>query len=719
MPFAPYFRPSSEAYHAEIPKADVSNRNLWYQLHERTTHIEGGNNGDVNATTDKYDGKSHVSDILQQYVDYTSDRDLLGNPRFIGNKVDNGCFETWSTGAMTSSGVAPNVLFADTDADNYNGQNYPHEGSVVYLQSGGKLVCKNTTDESGDIKHYFTDANPLRPGYLLAMEGGSLYGQGNWIDLRYVAAERTIGGQIGGQDVGQYALLSLPFDMDYRSAGVSPETMPFVTTTTYDSDNNNISETAVAPFDRYEYDGEARSHYQYSFAESNSSLWKPLASDNVRKANEGMLIDRGQAAISEKLRFTAYGATVSDYPYHESADKDYVTLTQYDDRDSDSGGSDFTSVYNMGWNLKGMPYLISNYPAYQLMDDGTYAMNVPHVVYTMKSDGSYDVAKQSWTSASWTSGTSSSSIENTLSPGVAFFTQTATLNPTENLHFAQLQYPSGSSSPANTRSAVTISLAPSPVATRGLSDEEGNLNSSPNLGVVARSAGEVCLLPIENIFNDDTSDDTSSLVYTINRDGAKFMSMNPSIPDIAVCGVGGEMLSLAGAAPMETEISVATRVGTTGRYTFSLDRSAGVSPAPIAVWLKDYHTGIVTNLMEEDYTTEINAGCAQAAGETPTLPEASASPLLTAGRFSVTIGGMRPELGGRNDDGTGWTISIRGNHVTVSGLSTDEDVLFYTTDGILRHSAPVFLGTCEAELTPGVYVVRAEGKSKVIGLMTR
>lgn len=85
----------------------------------------------------------------------------------------------------------------------------------------------------------------------------------------------------------------------------------------------------------------------------------------------------------------------------------------------------------------------------------------------------------------------------------------------------------------------------------------------------------------------------------------------------------------------------------------------------------------------------------------------------------MTIGGMRPELGGRNDDVAGWTISIRGNHVTVSGLSTDEDVLFYSTDGILRHSAPAFLGTCEAELTPGVYVVRAEGKSKVIGLMTR
>ena len=101
MPFAPYFRPSSTAYHGKIPAEDVSNRNLWYQLHERTTNIEGGKNGTSKDTADKYDGKSHVSENLQQYVDYTSDRDLLGNPRFIGSNVDNGCFETWSTGAMT------------------------------------------------------------------------------------------------------------------------------------------------------------------------------------------------------------------------------------------------------------------------------------------------------------------------------------------------------------------------------------------------------------------------------------------------------------------------------------------------------------------------------------------------------------------------------------------------------------------------------------------
>ena len=344
----------------------------------------------------------------------------------------------------------------------------------------------------------------------------------------------------------------------------------------------------------------------------------------------------------------------------------------------------------MGWNLKGMPYLISRYPIYQKMGDGSYAMNVPHVIYTMEPKGSY-VTKRSWES------------DNTLSPGDAFFTQTATINDVEKLHFAQLFYTSSATpNTASTRSALNISLSSA--------DATGE-DAYRSVGV-SHAAGVVSLQPVDN-----TSDEYASLVYSINRDGAKFMSMNSAIPDIAVCGAGGEMMSLVGAAPVETEISVATRVGTTGRYTFSLDRSTGVSTTE--VWLKDYQTGIVTNLMEDDYSTEITAGvpvgCAQAAGETPTLPEAA----LTTGRFSLTIGGMRPDIGGWDESGAGWTISINHCHVSVSGLSTDSDVLFYTTDGILRHRVPSFLGTCETELSPGVYVVRAEGSNKVIGLMTR
>lgn len=669
MPFAPYLRHSSVAYHNEIPASDMSNRNLWYQLHERTDNIEGGDNGTSG------DGKSHISSSLQQFVDYTTDRDLLGNPRLIGNNVDKGCFETWwSKGAMTESGsVVPNVLYADADPDNYNGQNYPHEGSVVYLQKDGNLIC----DVKSDNSPYFTKDNPLRPGYVLASEGGSLYGQGNTIDLRYVAVERTI--------EGQYSLVSLPFDMNYKTGNA--DVMPFVTTTTYDKNNNNVTEEAVAPFYRYEYDGEARSNYKYSFAESDSPCWEPLSTD-IRTANEGMLIDRGSTATEQTLRFTAYGAKAADDPdahylYRESADKDnYVTLTQYDDRTSTNGGADFTftSVYNMGWNLKGMPYLISNYPVYKKMDEGTYAMNVPHVIYTMEPDGSY-VTKRSWYA------------DNTLSPGEAFFTQTATINKEEHLHFAQLFYTSSATpNTGNTRSALNISLSSA--------DATGE-DAYRSVGV-SHAAGVVSLQPVDN-----TSDEYASLVYSINRDGAKFMSMNPAIPDIAVCGAGGEMMSLVGAAPVEKEISLATRVGSTGRYTFSLDKSVGVSPATTEVWLKDYQTGIVTNLMEDDYTAEITVG------------ENPASPVLTTGRFSLTIGGVRPDIGERDESGARWTISINRCHVTVSGLSTDSDVLFYTTDGILRHRATPFLGKCEAELPPGVYVVRAEGNSKVIGLVRR
>ena len=305
----------------------------------------------------------------------------------------------------------------------------------------------------------------------------------------------------------------------------------------------------------------------------------------------------------------------------------------------------------------------------------------------MKPDGSY-VTKQSWVSP-----TPSSTDKNTLSPGEAFFTQTATINKEEHLHFAQLFYTSSASTnTASTRSALNISL----------SSADATGEDAYRSGGVSHAAGVVSLQPVDN-----TSDEYASLVYSINRDGAKFMSMNPAIPDIAVCGAGGEMMSLVGAAPVEKEISLATRVGTTGRYTFSLDKSTGVSPATTEVWLKDYQTGIVTNLMEEAYTAEITAG------ETP------ASPVLTTGRFSLTIGDMRPDIGGREENSARWTISINRCHVTVSGLSTDSDVLFYTTDGILRHRVPSFLGTCETELSPGVYVVRAEGSNKVIGLMTR
>lgn len=537
MPFAPYFRPSATAYHNEIPETDLHNRNLWYQLHERTPNIEGGDNGATINAEGRYDGKGLVAADLQQYVDFASDRDLLGNPRVVGDKVDNGCFETWSTGTHAS----PSTIHANTATASYNGHHYPHEWSVVYLQTGGNLVC-----DVADNDKAFTADNPLRPGYLLAMEGGSLYGQGNSIRLRYVAAERTVG--------GQYALVSLPFDMNYKAV---EGRMPFVTATTYEAlPGDAVSETAVDAFSRYYYDGEARSNYKYNFSSDDSQCWKNLTED-LRDANDGILVDRGADAASEVLRFTAYGETATTYPYQEDGDDKTVILTQYDDRESTGGAADFTSVYNMGWNLKGMPYLISDYRLYEAIPaGGAYAMNVPHVIYTMNDGGNYS-SLQSWGDGS------------TLSPCNAFFTQTSVLGPEENLRFAV---------PAFTETAA-------PALQR------------PVLNVYGAGYGqdEVVIMP---------SPDEGGLDYVYGNDAVKMSALNDTLPQISVEGASGVGLSLLSHAPVGQSIPLSVSVKGDGDYTFSLPFKDDFL-AYGSVLLKDSSSGAEVDLMSTDYTASI------------------------------------------------------------------------------------------------------------------
>ena len=539
MPFAPYFRPSATAYHNEIPETDLHNRNLWYQLHERTPNIEGGDNGATINAEGRYDGKGLVAADLQQYVDFASDRDLLGNPRVVGDKVDNGCFETWSTGTHAS----PSTIHADTATASYNGHHYPHEWSVVYLQTGGNLVCDVADNDKAP---HFTAGNPLRPGYLIAMEGGSLYGQGNSIRLRYVAAERTVG--------GQYALVSLPFDMNYKAV---EGRMPFVTATTYEAlPGDAVSETAVDAFSRYYYDGEARSNYKYNFSSDDSQCWKNLTED-LRDANDGILVDRGADAASEVLRFTAYGETATTYPYQEDGDDKTVILTQYDDRESTGGAADFTSVYNMGWNLKGMPYLISDYRLYEAMPaGGAYAMNVPHVIYTMNDEGNYS-SLQSWGDGS------------TLSPCNAFFTQTSVLGPEENLRFAV---------PAFTETAA-------PALQR------------PVLNVYGAGYGqdEVVIMP---------SPDEGGLDYVYGNDAVKMSALNDTLPQISVEGASGVGLSLLSHAPVGQSIPLSVSVKGEGDYTFSLPFKDDFL-AYGSVLLKDSSSGAEVDLMSTDYTASI------------------------------------------------------------------------------------------------------------------
>ena len=321
----------------------------------------------------------------------------------------------------------------------------------------------------------------------------------------------------------------------------------------------------------------------------------------------------------------------------------------------------------MGWNLKGMPYLISNYPSHKVMDDGTYAMNVPHVIYNMDDDGSY-ITRQSWTDGC------------TLSPGDAFFTQTATVNADENLRFSLLLYTTPATPSPAKRKAVGVVLS-------------AGEKSSPS----------AVLLPSEPSEGD--------LRYTVNRDGAKFMSMDATIPEIAVCGAAGVPMSLVGAAPVETEMALATSVPEDGLYTFSLDRNQDWQPGVTAVWLKDNQKGKVVDLLKEDYVVEMDADVEPEA--TRSISEGKAAYGLRSGRFTVKLGGLSPE-DGKADGGTQWKISVDNLHLTVSGLGADTYVSVYSPDGIVRYSGTSSLGIFETDVLPGIYIIRAEGKSRKI-----
>ena len=60
-----------------------------------------------------------------------------------------------------------------------------------------------------------------------------------------------------------------------------------------------------------------------------------------------------------------------------------------------------------------------------------------------------------------------------------------------------------------------------------------------------------------------------------------------------------------------------------------------------------------------------------------------------------------------NADDEQWKLNVSHCHVMVSNLLEDAEVGIYSLDGILRYSGMSFLGECEFDVAPGVYVVRS------------
>jgi hypothetical protein len=463
-----------------------------------------------------------LPDRSKDYVDFSTDRDLLGNPRTLGDAVDMGCFETWSIADGESSNA--------TATDNH----YPHEGSVVYI--GKKASLSLGENAKSQI---FTGENAFMPGYLLLKSGASLYGNGNVIHAAYVAAERSFPKGM------QYTLMSLPFPYDYDNA---------LTTTT--DDKGNISEAKYPIPTGKTYNGEKRSAWDYDFHTSDSPCWETMASTKVN-ACDGWLLKFGSPLTDAvNIRFTSFGSTDGEYVYSEDGKAKTVTLTQYNQTKSTDGSAHFTKLENMGWNLKGMPWLVSGYKTYRVTN-GTCDMNVPHVLYTVSADGNNFNTQQSWTDGS------------TLDYGSAFFTQTAIIGDKETVTFAIPVASDNFVAPAK----PFVSL----------SDEDGRTD---NVEV-------------------DVDDEAKGLAFNIGSDGVKWQSFNDSVPQVYLLDGSGVALSLAGKAPVGVEMAMGYRsVG--GRLTVALPDAAAFDGK--SVWLKDKATGEVTDLTQASYSLNVAPG---------------------------------------------------------------------------------------------------------------
>ncbi len=615
-PFAPYLT-AGNAY--TLPTYLTNHAPYYYQLHENSLAIDKGSNTVA------------LPNRFKDYVDLTNDRDVLGNPRTLGGTVDMGCFETWRIADGDSR-------YAKAD-DNH----YPHEGSVVYIGKNASLsLGVNTGDQ------VFTGENAFMPGYLLLKTGASLYGNGNVVHAAYVAAERTFPAQT------QYTLMSMPFPYDYANA---------LTTTTDEA--GNITEKQYDIPKGKTYNGETRSAWDYDFHTSDSPCWETMTSTAV-KACDGWLLNFDKPLSEETvIRFTGFGSKEGDYVYTEDGAAKTVTLTQYNQVPTD-GSAHFTKLENMGWNLKGMPWLVSGYNTAHSADGTTYDMSAPHVFYIVTEDGNKFTTSQSW------------AVGSTLDFGNAFFTQTAVIGngSTENVTFA---LPVSSKTPDP---AVKPFVA--------IADEDGQSDAVEVRAIKSIDA-------IDSIDAIEAIGSKASLAFSLGSDGVKWQSFNDSVPQVYLLDNSGVALSLAGQAPVGVEMAMGYRAARAGQLTVSLPNADAFGGQ--SVWLRDKATGEVTDLTLSSYTLQ-------------------AEPGYTDNRLTLQIGGVRPD-GGRSGEASDamFTLRAQQHRIVISNVKLGDRIVVYNVAGA-RVEAMTAEGetatTCQ--LPAGVYMVRVGEKAKKIAI---
>ncbi|MDD6124011.1 MAG: right-handed parallel beta-helix repeat-containing protein [Bacteroidales bacterium] len=639
-PFARYLQPVADNHPAR-PAAYTGNQDLWYQLEEMSKQM------DCTATGITHEALySNLQSALglteterQALIDYNSDRDLLGNPRLpqYNALIDRGCYETWNVPEGTAAQATYHYDGTGTAGSLSGGRRHPQEGSVVYLHAGASLVMSRD-DFNPESAGAAGRNEVLRPGYLLLREGASLYSEGTAVSLPHVGVERTI----SNADAG--ALVALPYAFDYSQARL----------VSYHEAGGQLQQAVPgAGTEVCYYDGAQRAEGGYEAQTQDSPCWKPWTAGE-REACMGVWY---KPATAGTYRFTAADVTAlgtapiyREGYYGDTSEKQKtVSLTQADNRNTNGSKPDYTTPENMGWNLVGCPYLVSDYVSWANgkatdVDPEAYPMSLPRFVYTTDADGQFT----SW--PSWKAPT-----EGSFSPAHAFFTQTATLQATEPLTFTLPHY-----------TGTPVAAVPRPC----LSFTDGSGQSDV-----------VTLQPC--------AEATEDMGFHLGSDGLHWAPLNPELPQLYAASTGTAHLDWMGAAPVGTEIPLGLYSGMGGFCTFSLP-----SPDTYAtfthVWLTDRLTGRVTDLKQNTYTVPLEAD------ETTDI------------RFTLKFGGIAPNPGNSGEQAL-YQITARQGYIRIEGLTGGENIAVYDASGRLLLSDQARTNHYAAPFLPGNYVVKVEG----------